>query len=219
MPQSHVVKRGSQFYFRIAVPLSLTKLVGKREIKASLRTSDALSAKLRGRVLSNGLELLFRELRSMANVSNDVIVNRAKDYFEAQLSKSLELAFDLPRDPLIDIDFEITGTEQLATKMREALKQQHFSPSVQSDAWALLNPTNPDADKKPSDAFQFACNAVLRAKIESTRILAAQLRGEYQETAPKDPWFAGVVAVDLPPIPGDEVKAAPAGPTFGSVAK
>ena len=136
MPQSHVVKRGSQFYFRIAVPLPLTKLVGKREIKASLRTSDAMSAKMRGRVLSNGLELLFRELRSMADVSNDVIVNRAKDYFEAQLSKSLELAFDLPRDPLIDIDFEITGTEQLATKMREALKQQHFSPSVQSDARA-----------------------------------------------------------------------------------
>src|SRR5450759_3527124 len=123
MPQSHVVKRGSQFYFRIAVPLSLTKLVGKREIKASLRTSDAMSAKMRGRVLSNGLELLFPELRSMAHVSNDVIVNRAKDYFTAQLSKSLELALLLPTDPLIDIDFEVTGTEQLATKMREALKQ------------------------------------------------------------------------------------------------
>jgi hypothetical protein len=152
MPQPHVVKRGSTFYFRIAVPLPLTKLVGKREIKASLRTSDAMSAKMRGRVLSNGLELLFRELRSMADVSTDVIVNRAKDYFKAQLSKSLELAFLLPTDPLIDIDFEITGTQQLATKMREALKQQQFSPSVQSDARELLNPTNPDANIKPSDA-------------------------------------------------------------------
>lgn len=178
-----------------------------------------MSAKMRGRVLSNGLELLFRELRSMADVSNDVIVNRAKDYFKAQLSKSLELALLLPIDPLIDVDFEITGTEQLATKMREALKQQYFSPSVQSDARALLNPTNPHIDTKSSDAFQFACNAVLRAKIESARILAANLRGEYHETAPKDPWFAGITAIDLPPIPGDEVKAAPAGPTFGSVAK
>ena len=219
MPQSHVVKRGSQFYFRIAVPLPLTKLVGKREIKASLRTSDVMSAKMRGRVLSNGLELLFRELRSMAYVSNDDIVNRAKDYFKAQLSKSLELALLLPTDPYIDIDFEITGTEQLATKMREALKHQHFSPGVQSDARALLNPTNPDIDTKPSDAFQFACNAVLRAKIESARILAAQLGGEYHETAPQDPWFAGITAVDLPPIPGDEAKVAPTGPTFGMIAK
>src|SRR5450759_3443878 len=202
MPQSHVVKRGSQFYFRIAVPLSLTKLVGKREIKASLRTSDAMSAKMRGRVLSNGLELLFPELRSMANVSNDVIVNRAKDYFKAQLSKSLELALLLPTDPLIDIDFEITGTQQLATNMSEALKHQQFSPSVKSDARALLNPTNPYIDTKPSDAFQFACNAVLRAKIESTRILVAQLGGDYHDIAHKDHWFAGIAAVDLPPMPG-----------------
>jgi hypothetical protein len=170
MLQSHVVKRGSQFYFRIAVPLRLTKLVGKREIKASLRTSDVMSAKMRGRVLSNGLELLFRELRSMADVSNDFIVSRAKDYFKVQLSKSLEHALLLPKDPLIDIDFEITGTEQLAAKMRDALKHQHFSPSVQSDARALLNPSNPEIDIKPSDAFTLACNAVLRAKIESTRI-------------------------------------------------
>jgi integrase len=219
MLQSHVVKRGSQFYFRIAVPLPLTKLVGKREIKASLRTSDAMSAKMRGRVLSNGLELLFRELRSMADVSNEVIVNRAKDYFKIQLSKSLELAFDLPRDPLIDINFEVSGTELLATEIRAALKKQHFSPSVQSDARALLNPTNPNADTTPSDAFQFACNAVLRAKIESTRILAAQLGGEYHETAPKDPWFAGISAVELPPIPGDDAEAAPTGPTFGKIAK
>jgi len=219
MPQCHVVKRGSQFYFRIAVPLHLTKFVGKREVKASLRTSDALWAKMRGRVLSNVLERLFRELRSMSAVSNDDIVNRAKDYFKAQLSKSLEHALLLPTDPLIDIDFEITGTEQLATKMREALKQQHFSHSVQSDALALLNPTNPDAGTKPSDAFQFACNAVLRAKIESARILAAQLGGQYHETDPKDPWFTGIAAVDLPPIPGDEVKVAPTCPTFGSVAK
>ena len=78
--------------------------------------------------------------------------------------------------------------------MRKALKQQQFSPSVQSDARALLNPTNPNANTKPSDAFQFACNAVLRATIESTRIFAAQLGGEYHETAPKDPWFAGISA-------------------------
>jgi len=155
----------------------------------------------------------------MSAVSNNDIVNRAKDYFKAQLSKSLELALLLPTDPYTDIDFEITGTQQLATNMREALKQQHFSPSVQLDARSLLNPTNPDADTMPSDAFQFACHAVLRAKIESTRILAAQLSGEYHATAPQDPWFAGIAAVDLPPIPGDKVEAAPAGPTFGMIAK
>jgi integrase len=82
-----------------------------------------------------------------------------------------------------------------------------------------LNPSNPDIPTKPSDAFRFACNAVLRAKIESTRILAAQLAGQYHTTSPLDPWFAGIAAVDLPPIPGDEAKAAPTAPTFGMIAK
>jgi hypothetical protein len=219
MSQAHVVKRGAHFYFRIAVPLQLTKLVGKREIKASLRTSDVMSAKVRGRVLSNGLELLFRELRSMADVSNDVILNRAKDYFRAQLSKSLELALLLPTDPAIDIDFEIAGAEGVADKFRNALKHQQFSLSVQSDAWGLLNPSGADFQAPPSDAFRIACNAVLRAKIENARILASQLRGEYDETTAKDPWFAGITTVDLPPIPGDEAKAAATGPTFEAVAK
>jgi hypothetical protein len=196
MLQSHVVKRGSQFYFRIAVPLRLTKLVGKREIKASLRTSDAMSAKMRGRVLSNGLELLFRELRSMSYLSNSDIVNRARHYFQVQLSRYLELAFDLPRDPDIDLDFEITGTQQRTIELREQLSKQYFSQSVQLDAHELLNPTNPALKIKHTDAFHFACNAVLRAKIESTRILAAQLGGDYHEAAPRDPWFAGIAAVE-----------------------
>jgi hypothetical protein len=195
MPQAHVVKRGSHFYFRIAVPLLLTRLVGKREIKASLRTSDAMSAKMRGRVLSNRLEQLFRELRNMINISNTDIVNRAKHYFEAQLSQSLELALMLPTDPMIDLDHEIAGIELLASNFREALKHQQFSASVQADACALLNEINPDTNKKSADALRYACNAVLRAKIESTRILASQLRGEYHQTSPQDPWFVGIAAV------------------------
>jgi hypothetical protein len=49
------------------------------------------------------------------------------------------------RDPNIDVDFEITGTEQLATRMREALKHHHFDQSVQLPR-ALLNPTNLNMD-------------------------------------------------------------------------
>jgi hypothetical protein len=171
-----------------------------------------MSAKIRGRVLSNGLEMLFLELSSMTNVSNETIVDRAKDYFKAQLSKSLELALDIPSDPYLDIDLEIAGTEQLVTKMRDALKHQQFSASVQSDAQALLNASNPAAVKMRSDAFQIACNSVLRAKMESTRILAAMLRGDFHEAAPKDALFAGVTTFDLPPIPGDFPKDQPREP-------
>ena len=78
----------------------------------------------------------------MANVSNDDIVKRAQDYFRVEVSKALELALLLPTDSINDMDFEIAGTHELVSKMREALKNQHFSPSVQSDAHVLLNPAN-----------------------------------------------------------------------------
>ena len=141
MSQSHVVKRGFQFYFRIAVPRRLIIFVGRREIKASLRTSDAMSAKMRGRVLSNGLEQLFRELRSMADVSNDVIVNRAKDYFRGELSKSLELAFLIPTDAMTDLDFEIAGTQQLPPTSVKHSNTSNFRPAfsqMPAHCWTQL---------------------------------------------------------------------------------
>jgi integrase len=215
MLQSHVVKRAAHYYFRIAVPLPLTRLLGRREFKVSLRTSDAILAKMRGRVLSNALELIFRRLRPMAEPSTEEILGRAKDYFRRQISKSLELAFLLPTDPAIDIDFEIAGAQQLATEMQIALSKQQFSASVQSDARELLNLSKPNT---ASDAFQLACNAILRANIENAKQHAAQLAGQYDRQS-VDPWFAGICATDLPPIPGEPAKAVAKGPTFDFVAK
>ena len=150
----------------------------------------------------------------MAEPSTDDILSRAKDYFRRQISKSLELAFLLPTDPEIDIDFEIDGAKQLAAEMQTALSKQQFSARVQSVARELLQLSNPNP---VSDAFQLACNAVLRADIENAKLHAAQLAGQYDRPS-GDPWFAGIYATDLPPIPGEPVKAIAKGPTFDFVA-
>jgi hypothetical protein len=110
----------------------------------------------------------------MSEISTEVILNRARDYFRVQLSKSLELAFLLPTDSKVDLGREVAGTKLFEAKLREELKYQCFSQSIQSDAFTLLHPTNPDPDAKSSDAFQIACNAILRAKIENARKLVAR---------------------------------------------
>ena len=69
--------------------------------------------------MSNRLELLFRELRSMSEISTEVILNRARDYFRVQLSKSLELAFLLPTDSKVDLGREVAGTKLFEAKLRE----------------------------------------------------------------------------------------------------
>lgn len=94
----HLVKRGRNYYFRRAIPDDLAKLLVCREIKVSLRTSDAIRGRIRARYLSSTLDLAFRDLRQMTAISNDVIYERAKDYFRKRLSKSLEHAFLLPRE-------------------------------------------------------------------------------------------------------------------------
>ncbi|MEY9403674.1 hypothetical protein ABIF79_010049 [Bradyrhizobium japonicum] len=142
----------------------------------------------------------------MAHATPDAIVKGAQDYFRAQLSKSLELAFLIPNDPVLDRDVEIAGAKRLAASMQADLANQHFSPSVRFDADELLSSIGAGPTSKVSEAFQFACVAVLRARIENAKLHAEQLAGNYAVTS-ADPLFAGIFANELPPIPGDEAKS------------
>jgi integrase len=218
MQQSHVVKRQGIFYFRAAVPLAFVGIIGKREIKASLRTSDAKSAKMRGRFLSSALDRLFQGLQSMSVVPTAEIRDRARAYFQAELSKSLEVAFLYPTDPAFDKNTEVSWLVLRTAALRASLASQSFPADIKAEAAELLNPSNPNYAAPASDHLRYACNLILRAKIENGRILKAQLEGDYQATAALDPWFAGINATELPPLPGEMAKASEAGPSFGAIA-
>jgi integrase len=152
----------------------------------------------------------------MAQASPDAIVKGAQDYFRAQLSKSLEIVFLIPGDPALDRDVEIAGAKQLAAELQVNLAKQEFSPSVRADAEELLKSIHAGAISKVSEAFQFACVAVLRARIENAKLHAEQLAGNYAVTS-GDPLFTGIFANELPPIPGEEAKSSKS-PTFEEVA-
>ncbi|WP_430695034.1 DUF6538 domain-containing protein [Rhodopseudomonas rhenobacensis] len=63
-----LVRRDAIFYFRMAVPRQLVPRAGRSEIKASLRTSDPLTAKVRSRLLSNAFDALFKRLGGHAAI-------------------------------------------------------------------------------------------------------------------------------------------------------
>lgn len=80
--------RNGHYYFRLAVPLSLTGLIGKGELVHSLHTKDAIEAKMRAAILLNvaqqGLRRSQREGRNMVKpmissalqgFNEDMIVN------------------------------------------------------------------------------------------------------------------------------------------------
>jgi integrase len=157
----------------------------------------------------------------MPGVTTDDINERAREYFRNSLAKALELAFELPHDPLCDVGAEIEMLSRDIAMMRSQLAKQSFSDSVRVDAQALVDGANGSngagGPKCDIETFQYACNAVLRAQMENARIHAAQLAGEYDATAPRDPLFHGIVAT-LPPLPGEDVKPTSQSHTLSSIA-
>jgi len=87
-----LVIRGSVFYYRMAVPRDLVALVGKVEVKFSLRTSDRLLAKIRCRAISNHIDLIFREGRRMASSQDSAIDTAVRDYFKTELDRGVVFA-------------------------------------------------------------------------------------------------------------------------------
>lgn len=103
---TYLLRRGSIYWFRMAVPLDLGGRVGRREIKASLRTSPLAVARPRCQCLGGAMLQLIARVRAMPELSQKTIQDLARRYFEEQLSSTEELACLLPSDPAIDRAFE-----------------------------------------------------------------------------------------------------------------
>jgi hypothetical protein len=176
-----------------------------------------MDARLRGRALSNAIDILFESLSRMPQLTTAQIRDRIRTYFQEELNKSLELAYDLPLDPAIDVAFEITSLKERVVELRAKLAAQSFSAVVISDAKELLASLDKPTHAADSDALSHAANGVLRAKIESARILAAMLTADYGATAPLDPLFAGMEPTGLPPIPGEAAVEPPNERTLANV--
>lgn len=216
MPRSiaRVVRRGDVFYFRMAIPRRLMRRLGKRELKVSLRTSNPVDAKVRGRVLSSALDLMFDGLQRMPNLTPQTINERVRASFQGLLNKSLEWSYLLPGDPACDIAYQVEYLREQVEAFRRQLVRQSFSAAVKAEAEELL--VTAGQKGRDSDALQHACNAIARARLEDARILAARLSGDFASTAPVDPLFAGMEPTGLPPIPGDDREPVAAVTTFAA---
>ena len=83
---TYLTRRGSVYWFRMAVPLDLVERVGCREIKVSLRTFSPI-ARLRCQRLGSVILQLIARVRSMPELSQETIKRLARRYFEQQLAR------------------------------------------------------------------------------------------------------------------------------------
>jgi hypothetical protein len=136
----HLVLRGTIFYFRMAVPRHLVKMVGRAEISTSLRTVNKREATIRCRYLSNSLEVYFQGLGMQNGPSFQDIDAEIKAYFQRVLNWSLEYTEVFMEDPTLDADVEAAGLPDLIVDYQNQIKSGKFDPVVQSEANDLLAP-------------------------------------------------------------------------------
>lgn len=125
----------------------------------------------------------------------------------------------LPTDPTVDLGAEVAFLREQVERLRQQLAERSFGPAVMADARDIVGGAQSASGAQTSidqDALNLACSGIMRAKIENARILAAQLEGRYDETAPKDPLFTGMQPTGLPPI-GEDVPTKPETFTFGDL--
>ncbi|WP_157961391.1 site-specific integrase [Microvirga flavescens] len=201
---THLVRRGHVFWFRMALPHRMVLRFGRREIKLSLKTSVPGLARLRARALSAASLQLITLVQNMPELSPSQVQEIARNYLQTRLHKAEEVVLLVSHDKEIDREFEAKSALEDAGILRQDLSARRFSPSLRGEAMEALATQGLPTELAKGEGFDQLCAAILRAQIENYRIYAAKLFGQYDQSAPLDPLFAGVHALGPPPIAEDQ---------------
>lgn len=85
---AHLVRRGDQFWFRMAVIERLVARMGLTEVKGSLKTADRMLARLRCRYISNSIEALIATVKVQPDLPPETIRALNRRCFERCRSTS-----------------------------------------------------------------------------------------------------------------------------------
>jgi hypothetical protein len=176
-----LVMRGRVFYFRASVPQDLWEVVGRKEVKISLRTTERSLALMRCRAISNHVDLVVAEARRMAQEQDAVVDQAVRDYFREALDWGQEFADIFAPEAEVDVEKCIVEIEARLALLRRRLAVRDFPSGIQSDATALVGAIPPETLTSRFQALHRARSGLLRAKIEADRLLRAKLNGDYSQ--------------------------------------
>ena len=220
MNQTYLLHTPSSFFFRLTIPVDLRFLIGKRELRWSLKTGAVGIAKQKARLLAGNLHHLFRQLRQerpdMTELTTDNIQRLIED-FKAQAIGTREDAKIMAEKPLTPRQIT-TGQyddEECLELVTEQLARCDYGP-VTEFAAELLTDQGIAFDKE-GIAFKTFRRSILRAQQEIFDISIQRSQGiysaQYAPTAPKKAILSPPVipepkAASLPGLPIIGVRAA-----------
>ncbi len=194
-------RRGNIFYFRATVPHKWRTAVKALEIKFSLQTDNRLLAKIRCRFLSNSFDIFFRE-ENLAKITIAQIHEVAREYFQDELNKALELVTDVIDDPLINIDEEISGLHKSRKKLQQTLTTGKYDELCTHDAeliWKELAQEKTDLEMR-----DYLRRTITKAMILRKNYLLSELTGTTYDGYTNDPIFNGIMPTHIPLHPMSE---------------
>jgi integrase len=197
-------RRGSNYYFRAAVPKRWRSTLSAWEIKLSLATTDKLVAKIRCRSLSNAFDLFFRDI-SLSRLPLDRLNEVAREFFKRQLNDALAVTHDICQDDLADIEIEIQQSHDnvvALTKMLKSSQYDHITESLAADFVLAA-----EVDSSDSAVHHYARKLAARAQRLLHTYVAAELSGETYDGAPSDPIFRNLLPSRLPSFAEKDVEA------------
>lgn len=189
----NVVRRGGMFYFRRGVPKHLVGVLGRREITASLRTSDFRSGKLRSRRLYVGSEVLFSSLEG-SMLSEEVIGKLVRDFYD--LVAQIDNTNRLQNAPLRPSEHaELLAV--LAEHRKDATVELGRGDFTLAGAGAVVAAKRAGLTLDPAERRQLE-QAIMRAGLEVIKAAEGRLAGNFAY-APADPILAATPADLTPP--------------------
>ena len=201
MSKTHLLRRNGRYYFRVRVPKDLVDILGKKEIKKSLKTSDYKEACKRLPVEQLEADDLFDQARRELSPASSPIAQRTKAppsstihltthlrtiklWHEREKKERLDsLATDFPSGEWLYEAREAAGNELAEFTKRET---GDVSATVIGTTRKLFKDQNLDfpVDKRDQE---FLYEAMRKALFEQARAELAALEPSF--TVPPTPYF------------------------------
>lgn len=190
--QTHLLRRSSQYYFRIRIPPDLRpRYGGKWEIKLSLRTTDKREAMHLCRLKAIEITAEFERFRHQRDVAmgkepprrvtciNDKFISelKARWLWEALANDDVQRRSGLDRDELAELRSQADETQHV---LKDALASGNVHV-IQPALGAMLQMLGVKLDV-PDDDYRRLAYAYLQTAVEANELIRERNRGKVVET-------------------------------------
>lgn len=208
---SHLVHTPSSYCFRLAVPVDLRCLVGKTEIRYSLKTGSKSEAKPKAHQIAVQCQKLFRKLRNKANdMPQELTPEQIQELIRCFVAESLAIEDDYRFEVGVidrqELDHRVEGFGDVLQNYRESLALRNYVSAVGDSVDSLLKSRGISLDKS-SRSYATLCKETLQAGIKWLEVEIQKEIGHFG--SPQEVELLASIQKPSEPTPMQEVSIAP----------